>query len=147
MVGGALAYGAGLDLPMPPRYLRAFGLGSSALNALSLRILGTGRHVPATEVTSHALDERWQLPAGTTFARLGMETRHYVGEGETASSMGAVAAQQALDSAGLDASQIDCLISACSVDTHDSLAHAALSRVVQWVLSCAVSRVRCRSPS
>ncbi|MEP9667824.1 3-oxoacyl-[acyl-carrier-protein] synthase III C-terminal domain-containing protein [Xanthomonas euvesicatoria] len=88
---------------------------SSALNALPLRILGTGRHVPATEVTSHQLDERWQLPAGTTFARLGVETRHYVGEGETASSMGAAAAQQALASAGLDASRIDCLISACSV--------------------------------
>ncbi|MCF5928949.1 ketoacyl-ACP synthase III, partial [Xanthomonas perforans] len=46
---------------------------SSALNALPLRILGTGRHVPATEVTSRQLDERWQLPAGTTFARLGVE--------------------------------------------------------------------------
>ncbi|MFA4629326.1 ketoacyl-ACP synthase III, partial [Xanthomonas perforans] len=31
---------------------------SSALNALPLRILGTGRHVPATEVTSRQLDER-----------------------------------------------------------------------------------------
>ncbi|UXA68697.1 ketoacyl-ACP synthase III [Xanthomonas prunicola] len=95
--------------------LRAFSLESSALNALPLRILGTGCHLPATEVTSHQLDARWQLPAGTTFVRLGVETRHYVGEGETASSMGAAAAQQALDSAGLDASQIDCLISACSV--------------------------------
>ncbi|KFA19747.1 3-oxoacyl-ACP synthase, partial [Xanthomonas vasicola pv. musacearum NCPPB 4394] len=85
------------------------------MNALPLRILGTGCHVPATEVTSRQLDARWQLPAGTTFARLGVETRHYVGEGETASSMGAAAAQQALASAGLDASQIDCLISACSV--------------------------------
>ncbi|AKK63685.1 hypothetical protein FE36_07415 [Xanthomonas oryzae pv. oryzicola] len=73
--------------------LRAFCLESSALNALPLRILGTGCHVPATEVTSHELDERWQLPAGTSFARLGVETGHYVGEGETASSMGAAAAQ------------------------------------------------------
>ncbi|MCC4635164.1 3-oxoacyl-[acyl-carrier-protein] synthase III C-terminal domain-containing protein [Xanthomonas dyei] len=95
--------------------LRALFTESSALNALPLRILGTGRHLPAREVTSHALDARWQLPAGTTFARLGVATRHYVGEGETASSMGAAAAQQALANAGIDSSQIDCLISACSV--------------------------------
>ncbi|MGV7193777.1 3-oxoacyl-[acyl-carrier-protein] synthase III C-terminal domain-containing protein [Xanthomonas axonopodis] len=95
--------------------LRAFFAESSVLNALPLRILGTGRHVPARQVTSQALDERWQLPAGTTLARLGVATRHYVGEGETASSMGAAAAQQALANAGIDAGEVDCLISACSV--------------------------------
>ncbi|WP_184621642.1 3-oxoacyl-[acyl-carrier-protein] synthase III C-terminal domain-containing protein [Xanthomonas sp. 3058] len=95
--------------------LRALSDETFLLNALPLRILGTGCHVPATEVTSQQLDERWQLPAGTTFTRLGVATRHYVGEGETASSMGAAAAQQALASAGIDASQIDCLISACGV--------------------------------
>lgn len=95
--------------------LRALSNETSVLNALPLRILGTGRHVPATEVTSQQLDQRWQLPAGTTFARSGVATRHYVGEGETASSMGAAAATQALASAGIDPGQIDCLISACSV--------------------------------
>ncbi|WP_419746219.1 3-oxoacyl-[acyl-carrier-protein] synthase III C-terminal domain-containing protein [Xanthomonas phaseoli] len=95
--------------------LRAFFAESFVLNALPLRILGTGRHVPAREVSSDELDARWQLPAGTTAARLGVVTRHYVGEGETASSMGAAAAQQALDNAGIDGSQIDCLISACAV--------------------------------
>ncbi|CAD7715786.1 3-oxoacyl-[acyl-carrier-protein] synthase 3 [Xanthomonas hydrangeae] len=95
--------------------LRALSNETSALNALPLRILGTGRHVPATEVTSQQLDARWQLPAGTTFARSGVASRHYVGEGETASSMGAAAAIQALAGAGIEAGDIDCLISACSV--------------------------------
>ena len=95
--------------------LRAFTNEADLLNALPLRILGTGCHVPATEVTSQELDARWQLPPGTTFARLGVATRHYAGEGETASSMGAAAAQAALVSAGIDSGEIDCLISACSV--------------------------------
>ncbi|MCD0258556.1 ketoacyl-ACP synthase III [Xanthomonas melonis] len=95
--------------------LRALSNGNVVLNALPLRILGTGRHVPAREVTSHQLDARWQLPAGTTASRVGVFTRHYVGEGETASSMGAAAARQALANAGLEGSQIDCLISACAV--------------------------------
>lgn len=95
--------------------LRAFTNEADLLNALPLRILGTGCHVPATEVTSQELDARWQLPPGTTFARLGVATRRYAGEGETASSMGAAAAQAALVSAGIDSGEIDCLISACSV--------------------------------
>nr|WP_244171031.1 hypothetical protein [Xanthomonas populi] len=95
--------------------LRALSNETSALNALPLRILGTGRNVPATGVTWQQLDARWQLPAGTTFARSGVATRHDVGEGETASSMGAAAATQALASAGIEAGDIDCLISVCSV--------------------------------
>ena len=82
---------------------------------LSVEILGTGEYVPGRRVASSALDERWQKPAGWTRRHAGIEHRHYADEGETTSLMAAGAARQALAAAQLEASQLDCIVSACSV--------------------------------
>ena len=84
-------------------------------NSIPLRILGTGEHVPATCIESHMLDERWGKATGWTFKHAGIERRYYAGEDETTSSMAAMAAHSALTAAGLQAQDLDCIVSACSV--------------------------------
>lgn len=84
-------------------------------NSLPVRILGTGEHVPGICVESQALDQRWKKAAGWTLRHAGIERRYYAGEGETTSSMGAKAARSALAAAGMEAHELDCIVSACSV--------------------------------
>lgn len=84
-------------------------------NSLPIRILGTGEHVPATCIESDALDARWQKAPGWTVRHAGIERRYYAGEHETTSSMGAMAARSALAAAGMQAGELDCIVSACSV--------------------------------
>lgn len=82
---------------------------------LSVQILGTGEYLPERCVESSELDRRWSKPEGWTRRHAGIERRYHVSEGETTSYMGARAAQDALDAAGLQAGEIDCIVSACSV--------------------------------
>lgn len=83
--------------------------------SVPLRILGTGEHVPAMRMESQELDERLKKPPGWTLRHAGIERRHYAGVGETTSSMGAMAARAALAAAGMEAQELDCIVSACSV--------------------------------
>jgi 3-oxoacyl-[acyl-carrier-protein] synthase-3 len=82
---------------------------------IPLRLLGTGEYVPSKRVDSSEFDARWGKPAGWTRRHVGIDYRHHVGAGETASLMGAQAASMALARSGLKASELDCVISACSV--------------------------------
>lgn len=82
---------------------------------LPVQILGTGEYVPTRCVYSSALDERWRKPVGWTARHAGIERRYYATENETTSLMAARAAQSALAAAGLEAVQLDCIVSACSV--------------------------------
>jgi len=82
---------------------------------MSIRILGTGEHVPQRCVPSATLDARWAKPAGWTRRHAGIDRRYYADTHETSSSMAAQAATAALRAAGLEAGQLDCIVSACSV--------------------------------
>ncbi|HUB91242.1 MAG TPA: 3-oxoacyl-[acyl-carrier-protein] synthase III C-terminal domain-containing protein [Dyella sp.] len=82
---------------------------------LSVQILGTGEYVPSHCVYSSALDERWHKPAGWIARHAGIERRYYATEDETSSLMAARAAHSALVAAGLEAGELDCIVSACSV--------------------------------
>ncbi|MGN7764989.1 beta-ketoacyl-ACP synthase III [Paenibacillus sp. 22594] len=75
-----------------------------------VKILGTGKYLPARKVTDEELDMMLGTPAGWVGKITGVGLRHYAGEGETASSMGAKAAEAALAAAGLSFSDIDCLV-------------------------------------
>ncbi|WP_028592229.1 beta-ketoacyl-ACP synthase III [Paenibacillus massiliensis] len=75
-----------------------------------VKIWGTGKYLPSRKVTDEELDERLGVPAGWVHKITGVGVRHYVGEGETASYMGARAAEAALVNAGLQFSDIDCLV-------------------------------------
>jgi len=77
----------------------------------SLRLLGTGIHLPAQCVGSAALDERLGHPAGWTERKTGVRTRFFV-RGETAVTMGAAAGLAALADAGLPLGDIDAIVCA-----------------------------------
>jgi 3-oxoacyl-[acyl-carrier-protein] synthase-3 len=81
----------------------------------NLRILGTGEYVPSQQIGSDALDLRWGKPSGWTKKHSGIAHRYFASRDETSSIMAAHAARQALTAAGLDARDLDCVVSACSV--------------------------------
>ena len=77
---------------------------------LPVRILGTAVTLPARRVTAAELDLQLSLPPGTTLARNGVATRHFVDATETASAMSAAAIEQALETAGLPVSALDAIL-------------------------------------
>ena len=74
-------------------------------------IISTGFHVPANVVTNDDLTEWWDTSDEWIRERTGIEQRYWVDKGEEAGSDLAVAAtEQALERAGMDASEIDCIV-------------------------------------
>ncbi|MEM8724706.1 MAG: 3-oxoacyl-[acyl-carrier-protein] synthase III C-terminal domain-containing protein [Pseudomonadota bacterium] len=81
----------------------------------SFSIAGSGTYLPRREVSASELDEMTGQADGTTAERFGVVKRHWAGQDETSSYMGAVAAQRALDEACWDPSSLDVIIGACGV--------------------------------
>lgn len=80
----------------------------------NVRILGTGKYLPARAVTARELDKRLGKPDGWVERKSGVGVR-YVVEHETASYMGARAATDALHAAGVAKEDIDCIVCASAV--------------------------------
>ena len=68
-----------------------------------------GEYLPDRVVTNAELEARCELTPGWIRKRTGVETRHWVADGETNSSM---AAQAALAQASIQASDLDLVINA-----------------------------------
>lgn len=75
-----------------------------------VKILGTGAYLPAARVTSAELDARYGREPGSSEARSGVATRHVAAPEDTSSAMAAAALEQALEAAGLPASELDLLL-------------------------------------
>jgi len=78
---------------------------------LPLKILGIGRYLPERVVPSSELETLCKLPAGWVERRNGVRERRWV-TNETSSFMGAQAAREALDDAGLKLKDIDLIMNA-----------------------------------
>lgn len=76
-----------------------------------VKITGTGRYLPGGGVAAEEIDRRLGVEPGWVMRKTSVANRHFVGE-ETASQMGAQAARDALEVAGLRFSDIDCLVCA-----------------------------------
>lgn len=76
----------------------------------SVQIVSTGKYLPENIVSSEELDEKLGVPRGWSYEHSLVKTRRYVAE-ETASEMGALAAEEALKKAGLSIGDIDCIVS------------------------------------
>lgn len=70
-----------------------------------------GKYLPQRIVTSEEIDKFLDLKPGWSEKKSGVKSRHYA-DGETASSMGAKAALNALEEANLSLDDIDCLVCA-----------------------------------
>lgn len=76
-----------------------------------VKVTGTGRYLPGTGISAEAIDLRLGTEPGWVMRKTSVANRHFVGE-ETASQMGAYAAGEALQAAGLTFADIDCLVCA-----------------------------------
>ncbi|MCX7932236.1 MAG: ketoacyl-ACP synthase III [Rhodovarius sp.] len=93
------------------------------------RILSAGGYLPAEVVTNDELAARHGLDTSDAWIRerSGIRQRHFAAPGETASSMGAAAAREALTRAGIGAEEVDAIIVATS--TPDSSFPATAVRI------------------
>lgn len=82
---------------------------------IPLRLISTGKALPAQAVTSESLDQTLGQPRGYTFDRGGVRIRHIAAAHESQSELGAAALADALRNGAVDAASIDLLIAACGV--------------------------------
>lgn len=83
---------------------------SAPLNKVG--IAGIGFYVPDKIVTNHELAKQVETSDEWIFSRTGIKERRLAAADQTASDMGARAAQAALDDAGVDAAEIDLVLTA-----------------------------------
>jgi 3-oxoacyl-[acyl-carrier-protein] synthase-3 len=74
-----------------------------------ISFLGSGSYVPLQKMESHMLDKRLKKPKGWVAKKSGVLTRYFAGD-ETATHMAAIAAQRALQQAGLSVQDLDCVV-------------------------------------
>ena len=77
-------------------------------------VKGVGHYLPERVVENAEFEATLDTNDEWIRARSGIERRHFVGKGETTSSMATAAAQAALDMAGLTADDVDAVIVATS---------------------------------
>jgi len=75
-------------------------------------IAGTGSSLPERVLTNHDFEKMVDTSDEWIFTRTGIRERRIAGEGETASTLGAEAARQALDAAGLEPDDLTLIITA-----------------------------------
>ncbi len=102
---------------------------------MSLRslIAGCGGYLPEKVLSNDALAAEYGLDTTDAwiFDRTGIRQRHIAAPEETASSLGAAAARQALERAGIDASRVDCII--VGTATPDSAFPSTAVRIQQML--------------
>ena len=90
-----------------------------------VKIISTGKYLPKKQVTAQELAERIGTSAEWIEKKSGVMIRYFV-NGETASQMGAFAAKNALEVAGLSIQDIDCIVSTSGVPEQAIPCNAAL---------------------
>ncbi|HLL73166.1 MAG TPA: beta-ketoacyl-ACP synthase III [Pyrinomonadaceae bacterium] len=88
-------------------------------NTVSARILSTGRAYPEGVLTNAELERMVETSDDWITSRTGIKERHRAGEGEYTSMFAVRAAQQAIERARIDPSEIDLLI--CATVTPDQI--------------------------
>lgn len=78
------------------------------------KIIGTGSYLPSKVLTNHELETMMDTSDEWIRTRSGISARHIAAENETAATMGAAAAKNALQIANLEVSEIDLIIVATS---------------------------------
>ncbi|ORU91005.1 MAG: 3-oxoacyl-ACP synthase [Cycloclasticus sp. symbiont of Poecilosclerida sp. N] len=77
---------------------------------LNVKITGTGGYLPEKIVTNKDFESTLDTTDEWIYARTGIKQRHVIAKHETTSSMAEMAANNALEAANIDASEIDLII-------------------------------------
>ncbi|VAX20864.1 3-oxoacyl-[acyl-carrier-protein] synthase, KASIII, partial [hydrothermal vent metagenome] len=86
---------------------------------LGIRITGVGRALPTRVLSNHDLEKLVDTSDEWIVARTGIKERRIAGEGESTGDLGAIAAKEALERAGIDAKEIDLVL--CATSTPDKV--------------------------
>ncbi len=78
--------------------------------AVRAKISGTGKYVPDRVVKNHDLAERMDTSDEWIRQRSGIRERHWVEPGQTPADLAEPASRQALEAAGLEAGDVDCIV-------------------------------------
>ena len=119
-------------------------------------VRGFGAALPKRVMTNRDLEDLVETSDEWIVQRTGIRQRHIAGEGETTASLGAEAAQKALDNAGLTIADIDLIICATSTPDNTFRPPPSTSRTVSACTtvspstsrrSVPASSTRCRRPT
>jgi 3-oxoacyl-[acyl-carrier-protein] synthase-3 len=94
---------------------------------LRSQVIGCGAYLPSRIVTNQELAQRVETSDEWITTRTGIKQRHIAADGEMTSDLGLEAARRALASAGIDASEVDCIVLATT--TPDETFPATATRV------------------
>lgn len=105
------------------------------MNPRNIRIIGTGMALPQQQLSSDQLDQKLGLRAGSTLKQTGVR-RRFLSTTETAAQLAAQACRAALQDAGLQWSDIDCLVATSAtmdqaLPYNAALIHAELGLTAQ----------------
>lgn len=97
----------------------------------TIDITGIGKALPRHPTSAEQLAQHLGLPQDTLEKLIGLKTRYFLSTEETAEGLIQRAADEALDHAGVDINEVDCIISA-SATMHQALPYnaATLCRVL-----------------
>jgi len=82
------------------------------------KVIGCGGYLPKNVVTNRDLAQKMDTTDEWIQERSGIKQRHIIAKGETCSDLCYFAAKDALAQAGLDASEIDCIVVATTTPDH-----------------------------
>lgn len=112
-------------------------------------IIGIGKYLPNTVVSSKEIETDLGLPSGWIEKYIGVEQRH-IARTESNSEMGARALEAALDTANLSVGKLDCLIGASATFDHvipnrSSLIKAQFTEALKYDFPCIDINTVCTS--
>ena len=89
---------------------KLFNLSRRTNSLLGVQIVGVGSYVPEQIVTNEQLEREYGFEPGWIAQRTGIMSRRHTPPGQATSDLCVEAARRAMDSAGVDASQIDLVV-------------------------------------
>ena len=101
---------------------------------MGIRVIGTGSYLPPKVVTNDDIARSLDTTDEWIFSHTGIHSRHVAGEGESSATMGARAAQLAMEAAGVKPEEIGLIVVATS--TPDFNPFPSTACIVQGILGC-----------
>ena len=101
---------------------------------MGIRVIGTGSYLPPKVVTNDDIARSLDTTDEWIFSHTGIHSRHVAGEGESSATMGAKAAQAAMDAAGVKPEEIGLIVVATSTPDYNPFPSTAC--LVQDLLGC-----------
>jgi 3-oxoacyl-[acyl-carrier-protein] synthase-3 len=103
----------------------------NSINKFGVGIIGTGRYLPSKIISNEQIEAQCGLKNGDILEKTGIKRRFIVEDHETASSMSATCAQQALKAANINSSQLGLII--CCTFTGDYVYPALACKVQELI--------------